>query len=81
MTNVLVVYKKNFESIHDESLEQLKSILEEMKSNHQLRIELRARERVRRADFIGRDLVMFSVEMEHSRQYRTTLTKIHPSWV
>ncbi|DAC50798.1 MAG TPA: hypothetical protein D7H87_03305, partial [Candidatus Poseidoniales archaeon] len=47
MTNVLVVYKKNFESIHDESLEQLKSILEEMKSNHQLRIELRARERVR----------------------------------
>ena len=43
MTNVLVVYKKNFESIHDESLEQLKSILEEMKSNHQLRIELRAR--------------------------------------
>ena len=58
MTNVLVVYKKNFESIHDESLEQLKSILEEMKSNHQLRIELRARERVRRADFIGRDLVI-----------------------
>ena len=58
MPNVLGVYKKNFESIHDESLEQLKSILEEMKSNHQLRIELRARERVRRADFIGRDLVI-----------------------
>ena len=58
MTNVLVVYKKNFESVHDESLEQLKSILEEMKTTHQLRVELRARERVRRADFIGRDLVV-----------------------
>ncbi len=58
MTNVLVVYKKNFESIHDESLAQLEAILEEMSENHQLRIELRARERVRRADFIGRDLVI-----------------------
>ena len=58
MTNVLVVYKKNFESIHDESLTQLQAILEEMKTSHQLRVELRARERVRRADFIGRDLVV-----------------------
>ena len=58
MTNVLVVYKKNFESVHDESLSQLKAILEEMKSLHQLRVEMRARERVRRADFIGRDLVI-----------------------
>jgi len=58
VTNVLVVYKKNFESIHDESLAQLEAILEEMKTTHQLRVELRARERVRRADFIGRDLVV-----------------------
>ena len=58
MTNVLVVYKKNFESIHDESLAQLEAILEEMKTSHLLRVELRARERVRRADFIGRDLVV-----------------------
>ena len=58
MTNVLVVYKKNFESIHDDSLEHLKSSLEGAKSNHQLRVEIRARERVRRADFIGRDLVI-----------------------
>ena len=58
MANVLVVYKKNFESIHDESLAQLETILEEMKTIHQLRVELRARERVRRADFIGRDLVV-----------------------
>jgi hypothetical protein len=58
MTNVLVVYKKNFESIHDKSLAQLEAILEEMKTTHQLRVELRARERVRRADFIGRDLVI-----------------------
>lgn len=58
MTNVLVVYKKNFESIHDDSLDHLKSSLESAKSNHQLRVEIRARERVRRADFIGRDLVI-----------------------
>jgi len=58
MTNVLVVYKKNFESIHDDSLDNLKSSLEGAKSNHQLRVEIRARERVRRADFIGRDLVI-----------------------
>ena len=58
MTNVLVVYKKNFESIHDDSLDHLKSCLEDAKSNHQLRVEIRARERVRRADFIGRDLVI-----------------------
>ena len=58
MTNVLVVYKKNFESIHDESLAQVEAILEDMKTSHQLRVELRARERVRRADFIGRDLVV-----------------------
>ena len=58
MTNVLVVYKKNFESIHDDSLDHLKSSLEGAKSNHQLRVEIRARERVRRADFIGRDLVI-----------------------
>ena len=58
MTNVLVVYKKNFESIHDDSLDHLKSCLEDAKSNHQLRVEIRARERVRRAYFIGRDLVI-----------------------
>ena len=58
MTNVLVVCKKNFESIHDDSLDHLKSSLEDAKSNHQLRVEIRARERVRRADFIGRDLVI-----------------------
>ena len=58
MTNVLVVYKKNFESIHDDSLDHLKSSLEDAKSTHQLRVEIRARERVRRADFIGRDLVI-----------------------
>ncbi len=58
MTNVLVVYKKNFESIHDDSLDHLKSCLEDAKSNHQLRVEIRARERVRRADFIGRYLVI-----------------------
>ena len=72
MTNVLVVYKKNFESIHDESLAQLEAILEEMKTTHQLRVELRARERVRRADFIGRDLVCLLYTSPSPRDKRQT---------
>ena len=81
MTNVLVVYKKNFESIHDESLERLKSILDEMRLTHHLRVELRARERVRRrADFIGRDLVIVLGGMVPSPLFPTTSMRIHLSW-
>ncbi len=56
MADVLLVYKKNFEEVHDESLNLLKQALNERSDT--IRVEIRARERVRRADFIGRDLVI-----------------------
>ncbi|MFL2948933.1 MAG: NAD(+)/NADH kinase [Candidatus Poseidoniaceae archaeon] len=59
MSDVLVVYKKNFEAVHDASLHIITAELERCsKERGGLRIDIRARERVRRADFIGRDLVI-----------------------
>ena len=58
MTDILVVFKKNFESVHDKSLESVKNVLSELQNTKEIRIEIRAREQVRRADFIGRDLVI-----------------------
>ena len=56
MADVLLVYKKNFEGIHDDSLQSVKDVLKSQSSS--LRVDIRAREQVRRADFIGRDLVI-----------------------
>ena len=56
MADVLLVYKKNFEGIHDESLQVVKGVLNDLSDT--LRVDIRAREQVRRADFIGRDLVI-----------------------
>ena len=55
--NILVVYKKNFEEVHDEGLMSLKSILQKVAtaSHH---VDYKPREHVRRADFIARDLVI-----------------------
>ena len=56
VSDVLVVYKKNFEGVHDESLQSVKDVLGSQSS--MVRVDIRAREQVRRADFIGRDLVI-----------------------
>ncbi len=56
MADVLLVYKKNFEEVHDESLQSVKNVLASQSSK--IRVDIRAREHVRRADFIGRDLVI-----------------------
>jgi hypothetical protein len=56
MADVLLVYKKNFEGIHDESLQSVKDVLNSQSDT--IRVDIRAREQVRRADFIGRDLVI-----------------------
>ncbi len=58
MTDILVVFKKNFESVHDKSLKHVKSVLNSLQEARGLRVDVRAREQVRRADFIGRDLVI-----------------------
>ncbi len=55
--NILVVYKKNFEEVHDEGLMSLKAILQRLASpTHH--VDYKPREHVRRADFIARDLVI-----------------------
>ena len=56
MADVLLVYKKNFEEVHDQSLQIVKDVLKAQSDT--IRVEARAREKVRRADFIGRDLVI-----------------------
>ena len=56
MADVLLVYKKNFEGVHDESLQSVKDVLTSLSGK--IRVDIRAREQVRRADFIGRDLVI-----------------------
>lgn len=55
---MLVVFKKNFEQVHDESLRKVTEILNLVKHDYDVSFDLRAREQVRRADFIGRDLVI-----------------------
>ena len=55
--NILVVYKKNFEEVHDEGLMSLKAILQRLASPEH-HVDYKPREHVRRADFIARDLVI-----------------------
>jgi len=55
--NILVVYKKNFESVHDEGLMEVKEVLSRTSSQSD-RVDFKPREHVRRADFIARDLVI-----------------------
>ena len=55
--NILVVFKKNFEEVHDEGLMALKAILQTMAKDHH-QVDYKPREHVRRADFIARDLVI-----------------------
>ena len=55
--NILVVFKKNFEEVHDAGLTSLKETLLRLAAvNHQ--VDFKPREHVRRADFIARDLVI-----------------------
>ena len=55
--NILVVFKKNFEEVHDEGLMALKAILHNAASDHH-HVDYKPREHVHRADFIARDLVI-----------------------
>ncbi|MCH1591751.1 MAG: NAD(+)/NADH kinase [Candidatus Thalassarchaeaceae archaeon] len=57
-TNILVVYKKNFEEVHDMALATVKSSLDRLVSENIVRVDYTARETVRRADFDGPDLVI-----------------------
>ena len=56
--NILVVYKKNFEEVHDRSLEVVRGSLDELVAERGLNVGYTARETVRRADFAEPDLVI-----------------------
>lgn len=56
--DILVVYKKNFEAVHDRSMIAIEAALERAVQERKLRVDITAREKVRRSDFIGRDLVI-----------------------
>lgn len=58
MVEILLVYKKNFESVHDDSLDYVTQTLTELISTHSINFDSRPRENVLRADFLGRDLVI-----------------------
>ena len=55
--NILVVYKKNFEDVHDEALDIVKNTLERLSEKLKIKVNYSAREKVSRDDFVGRDLV------------------------
>jgi len=55
--NILVVYKKNFEEVHDDGLHTLREVLQTETAKHH-HVDFKPREKVRRADFIARDLVI-----------------------
>ena len=57
-SDILVVYKKNFEDVHDKSLETVRKSLEELVRDRGTAITFKARETVSREDFAGRDLVV-----------------------
>ena len=56
--DILVVYKKNFEEVHDLSIASLKSDLDGLNEERGTSYELVPREAVKRSDFVGRDLVI-----------------------
>ena len=56
--NILVVYKKNFEEVHDQALESIRNELDILVAERGISVDYSARETVRRTDFIECDLVV-----------------------
>ena len=56
--DVLVVYKKNFEEVHDKALATVRDALDELVRDRGTAISYKARETVSREDFVDRDLVI-----------------------
>ena len=56
--DILVVFKKNFEAVHDRSIASLQSDLDAIGKERDTSYEMVPRESVKRSDFIGRDLVI-----------------------
>ena len=57
-SDILVVYKKNFEGVHDIALKKMINCLDELKSDLSISSDYKARERVQKQDFEGRKLII-----------------------
>tara|TARA_B100000945_G_C20347968_1_gene580735 strand:- start:68 stop:940 length:873 start_codon:yes stop_codon:yes gene_type:complete len=57
-SDILVVYKKNFEGVHDIALQKMIVCLEELKIEGAIHSDYKARERVQKQDFEGRKLII-----------------------
>jgi hypothetical protein len=53
-----VVFKKNFEEVHDKSIAAIGAVLKQFEDTRGISFSLTAREEVQRSDFVGRDLVI-----------------------
>ena len=56
--DILVVYKKNFEEVHDKALENIKEILDKLVTERGIKVDYTVRETVRKSDFLDRDLAI-----------------------
>lgn len=55
---ILVVYKKNFEEVHDTALEQMRECLDALSQERGVNTTFLAREKVEKSDFVDRDLII-----------------------
>tara|TARA_B100000214_G_C23872780_1_gene583463 strand:- start:101 stop:967 length:867 start_codon:yes stop_codon:yes gene_type:complete len=58
ITEILVVYKKNFEKVHDEALSSIRKVLDDLKNEYNLNVSFVAREKVTLTDFESKQLVI-----------------------
>ena len=58
ITEILVVYKKNFEKVHDDALKSIGKVLDDLKHEYNLNVYFVAREKVTRTDFESKQLVI-----------------------
>ena len=58
ISEILVVYKKNFERVHDESLDAIRIMLGNKCKNEDVNVDFVAREKVVRSDFESKQLVI-----------------------
>tara|TARA_B100000287_G_scaffold160139_1_gene151050 strand:- start:108 stop:983 length:876 start_codon:yes stop_codon:yes gene_type:complete len=57
-SKILVVYKKNFEDVHDLALDQMIKCLDELENEKGIKTDYKARERVQKQDFANRKLII-----------------------
>ena len=57
-SKILVVYKKNYEDVHDLALNQMIKCLNELENEKGIKTDYKARERVQKQDFVKRKLII-----------------------